>query len=213
MSSDDHNQSSQMDLFSLTSDLDIFRHLLADLHNDLPDRVSRLRYLIDLGADLGSQGTMLFGGYAALSAWSEARSSFVNGNYVATILLCQSLIENLLAAFLHTGLMLDDLPPRVKFRETLNACHVKGVVTAKEVQDLDVLMTLRNPLIHFRNINDKDGQISTAAQLIPAITQIKYFARMLAMRSGLFSECLQSASFGSIETEMAISRSAPFHCV
>lgn len=112
MSSDDHNQSSQMNLFSLTSDLDIFRHLLADLHNDMPDRVSRLRYLIDLGADLGSQGTMLFGGYAALSAWSEARSSFVNGNYVATILLCQSLIENLLAAFLHTGLMLDDLPPR-----------------------------------------------------------------------------------------------------
>lgn len=28
------------------------------------------------------------------------------------------------------------------------------MVTAKEAQDLDVLMTLRNPLIHFRNIND-----------------------------------------------------------
>jgi len=59
-------------------------------------RVMRYRQL----ADLGRNGTMIFGPAAAL-AWGEARSSFVNGNFVATALLCQSMAEQLLPSFLH----------------------------------------------------------------------------------------------------------------
>jgi len=67
-------------------------------------KVRRFRYLHDLGEENGRR-TMLFGGHVTYNAWIEARSSFVHGNYVATVLLCQSLIENLLAAFLHGGLL------------------------------------------------------------------------------------------------------------
>jgi hypothetical protein len=57
---------------------------------------------------------LIFGTVAAL-AWGEARSSFVNGNFVATVLLCQSMVEQLLASFLSSGLESDDLPRRVTF--------------------------------------------------------------------------------------------------
>ena len=108
----------QPDLLSGVSDLDAVSHLLADLHDDLPGKVTRFRHLADLGGALGPQGTMLFGGAATFNAWTEACSSFVHGNFAATILLCQSLVENLLAAFLHTGLMMEDLPTRIAFKET-----------------------------------------------------------------------------------------------
>jgi hypothetical protein len=85
----------QPDLLSGNSDLDAVSHLLAELRDDLCGNVTRLRHLADLGGALGRQGTMLFGGAATFSAWTEARSSFVHGNFAATILLCQSLIENL----------------------------------------------------------------------------------------------------------------------
>ena len=57
-----------MDLFSDVSDTDILKNLLAELHDDLCGRLSRFRFLIDIGATLGSQGTMIYGGHAAALA-------------------------------------------------------------------------------------------------------------------------------------------------
>jgi hypothetical protein len=144
----------QGDLFSGISDLDAVQLLLADIHDDLAGKVLRFRHLTDLCGALGTQGTMLFGGSVTFSAWTEARSSFVHGNYLATVLLCQSLIENLLAAFLHGGLMMDDLPPRVTFMETLNRCRERKLITEQDADDLERLMSLRNPLTHFRTLGD-----------------------------------------------------------
>lgn len=84
----------QPDLLSDLSDLDFVRHLLANLHDDIPGKVSRFRMLTDLGGQMGRSGTMIFGGHAAYHAWVEARSSFVHGNYVATILLCRGSWSN-----------------------------------------------------------------------------------------------------------------------
>ena len=91
----------QRDLFSNVSDLDLARQLVAELHDDLSGKVTRFRLLTDLATDLESQGTFMPGGQSAYLAWIEARSSFVHGNFVATIQLCQGLLEHLLAAFLH----------------------------------------------------------------------------------------------------------------
>lgn len=85
------------------TELDLVRHPRADLHDDLIGKIARFRQLTDLGLEMGRR-TMIFGGQAAYHTWSEARSSFVHGNYAATLLLCQSIVENLLAAFLHAGL-------------------------------------------------------------------------------------------------------------
>lgn len=143
----------QPDLLSDLSDLDFVRHLLADLHDDLPGKVGRFRMLTELGRQMGRSGTMIFGGHAAYDAWVEARSSFVHGNYVATILLCQGLVEHLLAAYLHAGL-LDDIPDRIQFAETFRRCREREVISDEDVTDLRRMMALRNPLSHFRHVDD-----------------------------------------------------------
>ncbi len=73
------------DLFSDISDLDAVRFVLADVHDDLKGVVARFRYLADLGEQPGRNGTMLSGGSVSYNAWVETRSSFVQGNFVATI--------------------------------------------------------------------------------------------------------------------------------
>ena len=141
-------------LLSDVSDLDFARHLLADLHDDLPEKVGRFRMLTDLGGQMGRSGTMIFGGYAAYHAWEEARSSFVHGNFVATILLCQGLVEHLLAAYLHAGLLVDNIPERIQFADTLRRCRERGVISDQDSTDLRRMMDLRNPLSHFRHVDD-----------------------------------------------------------
>lgn len=148
------NDGQRLDLLSELTELDVVRHMLADLHDDLPEKVTRFRMLTDLGSAMGRSGTMIFGSAAAWHAWREARSSFVHGNFVATILLCQGLVEQLLAAYLHAGLLMDDLPDRIKFSETLARCREFDIIADEDEQDLRRLMDLRNPLSHFRNVND-----------------------------------------------------------
>lgn len=144
----------QPDLLTDLTDLDFARLLLAELHDDLHGKVSRFRMLTDFSREIGPNGTMIFGGQAAHHAWIEARSSFVHGNFVATVLLCQGLVEHLLAAYLHAGLLIDDIPNRIPFRETLRRCREGNVIDDQDVADLQKLMALRNPLSHFRHVDD-----------------------------------------------------------
>ncbi|MFI0847160.1 hypothetical protein [Mesorhizobium sp. IMUNJ 23232] len=145
------------DLFSAASDVALLQLLLAELHDDLPGRLARYHYLIDHGRCLGSGGTLLFGGTVAHTALTEARSSFVYGNFAATILLCQSLAENNLAGLLHVAG--EDLPAKVGFHETLRRCLAMGFLSSEEVADLKRLADLRNPLSHFRNVNDPNNLV------------------------------------------------------
>src|SRR5258707_13181003 len=97
------------------------------------------------------------GGQITHNAWVEARSSFVHGNYVATVLLCQTLIENLLAAFLRGGLM-NELPALVKFDETLGRCRVAEILTDEDVIDVKEHAALRNQLTDLRH-SDEDRNL------------------------------------------------------
>ena len=84
----------------------------------------------------------------------KARSSFVHGNYVATVVLCQRLAEHLLAAHLSLGLNADELPSRI-VSESLERCLAKGILGEEDAAHLRRLMQLRNPLSHYRSIDDK----------------------------------------------------------
>jgi len=82
------------------------------------------------------------------------RASFVHGNFVATILLCQGLAEHLLAAYLHAGVLVDNIPERIQFADTLRRCRERDVISDQDVTDLRHMMELRNPLSHFRHVDD-----------------------------------------------------------
>jgi hypothetical protein len=144
----------QLDLLSSVDDLRLVQFLLADLHDDLKEKIARFRQLSDLSAALGSSGTMIPGGETTYTAWTEARTSFIHGNFIATVLLCQGLAEHLLSAHLALGLAGESLPNRVSFHETLRRCIAKRVISNDDSNDLQRLMGLRNPLSHYRNIDD-----------------------------------------------------------
>jgi hypothetical protein len=144
----------QFDLLSPVGDLELVRFLLVDLHDDLPGKIARFRQLADLSGALGSAGTMLPGAETTYAAWTEARTSFIHGNYVATVLLCQGLAEHMLAAHLALGIKGEELPPRISFQDTLRRCLAEGVLTQTDAYALRRLMTLRNPLSHYRSIDD-----------------------------------------------------------
>jgi len=180
----------QGDLLSGLSDIDFARMLLADMHDDLKGRVARFRQLNDLSSALGSLGSMLAGGEVAYAAWCEARSSFVHGNFVATVLLSQALAEQMLAAFLALGLDGEALPTRIGFRETLKRCRSRDLITERDAADLERLMELRNPLSHHRHIDDPtnlsrrvmNDQISGEEQLRRDATfAISMAVRLLAL--------------------------------
>jgi hypothetical protein len=145
---------SQESLFSPLGDVDFFRHLIADLHDDLAGKVARFRQLADLSLELGAAGTMIPGGHTSMSAWLEARSSFVHGNYVATVMLCQGLAEHVLASHVSMGLDAKPLPDKVQFRDTLKRCLDDGVIPEELAVDLRKLASHRNPLSHYRPVED-----------------------------------------------------------
>lgn len=179
----------QPDLLSDLTDLDFARLLLAEMHDDLHSKVARFRMLTNFSRDLGPNGTMIPGGHAAYHAWIEARSSFVHGNFAATVLLCLGLVEHLLAAYLHAGLLIDDIPDRIPFRETLRLCRERDVISDQDVAHLQKLMALRNPLSHFRHVDDGGnldrrslyfGQHATDLMRHDAVFAIGLTVRMLA---------------------------------
>lgn len=143
----------QEHLFSPLADVDFFRHLVADLHDDLESKVARFRQLADLSMGMGAAGTIIPGQTSHVS-WLEARSSFVHGNFIAAVMLCQGLAEHVLASHLSMRLGGEPLPVRLQFKDTLNRSVNDGVITEEFAKELRALMALRNPLSHFRDIND-----------------------------------------------------------
>ncbi|MBN9249854.1 MAG: hypothetical protein J0I86_04615 [Mesorhizobium sp.] len=144
----------QRDLFSDTGTLNFVQILLADLHDDLSGKVARFRQLTDISSTLGPGGTLIHGGEVAYTAWIEARTSFIHGNYIATVLLCQSLAEHLLAAYISISFDAEKMPKRISFRDTLRRCISRQLFDEAFSLELLTLMDIRNPLSHYRDIDD-----------------------------------------------------------
>lgn len=69
-------------------------------------------------------------------------------------MLCQGLAEHLLASHLELGIHGEELPERVSFQETLRRNLTRNLITQQDADDLKRLMTLRNPLSHYRRIDN-----------------------------------------------------------
>jgi hypothetical protein len=129
---------------------------------------------------------MMPGGEVTLSMWVEARCSFVNGNFVAAIMLCQGLAEQILAANIDMQLEDPELPRRVQFQKTLEIAQARGTLDAGLMADLRRLMDIRNPLSHYRpflhseNLSMRARSESTSAQAL--LLQDATFAIAVAVK-------------------------------
>lgn len=136
------------------------------MHNELPGRLGRFKLLVALEADFAGSGVMLPGGHVTHMAYSEVRAAFVAGHLLTVIVLAQSLIENLLGA--HADL--DDISREIKrrlkvkklhsrphFDDIIKSCLERGVLTPSDVANLQRVRSIRNPLIHYRSVEDEGG--------------------------------------------------------
>lgn len=148
----------------LPSETVALRTLIADLHDGLEERVGRLRLLMAMEYDFGAgRGLLLPGGTPAQFAYQEVRQAFVVGNFLSVVLLCQCVLENVLAAHLGLealsveikGTEQRPLKERPQFSQTIAVGRAAGLLDEADEQDLLRLAGLRNALAHFRSVHDE----------------------------------------------------------
>jgi hypothetical protein len=128
----------------------------------------------------------MIGGEMVLPILTEARSSFVHGNYVATVLLCQRLAEHILAAHVNFEISSEELPSQVPFNDALSRCIARDVITQQDADDLCRLMGLRSPLSRYRVVDDPSnlspGALNTTHPTEAHLFNDASFAMSIAIR-------------------------------
>lgn len=111
-----------------------------------PDRAQRFAELMLLGEPHG--GRMLFGD-CAVALW-EAQWSYVNGQFLCTILTSQACVEKLLSGLVE-AIGLDE--PEARYGQLLRRAKERAILAPFEYEVLDRLRRTRNPRAHFRGVN------------------------------------------------------------
>jgi hypothetical protein len=124
--------------------------LVADLADaDTATRDERADRLAILLSEFGPPADMLLvGGMGAMFAISELQNSFLNGNYMGTVLLCQVFVEHSLAGSYALGG--DDKLMLEGFKALIDRSLADGHVSAALAARLHELREMRNPYNHPR---------------------------------------------------------------
>jgi hypothetical protein len=107
-------------------------------------RAERFRLLM---AEFGPPADMLLvGGIPAMFAINELKSSFIAGNFLATVLVAQSFAEHSLGAgFSMSG---DDRLAQAGFAKLIDASVKRGWLDSDTAAQLHELRGIRNPYVH-----------------------------------------------------------------
>jgi len=117
------------------------------------DRLERLEFFL---AEFGPPADMmLIGGIGAMFAIQELESSFLNGNYMATIFCCQTFAEHSLAG----GYALSGKDELVEsgFKKLIDESLSDGTISAPVAKRLHELREMRNPYTHPRVIQKRQS--------------------------------------------------------
>lgn len=117
------------------------------------ERLKRLKWLIKQYPD-NVEVLLHHGGLKSHYLFEEARYCFVYGQYIASIMLCLSYIENLLASVFYASGRND--PQRTSLVNLLKEAKEKGLVSEAEFTVFNKIREIRNPLTHFRKPMDKE---------------------------------------------------------
>lgn len=117
------------------------------------DRVERAAWVLSLG--WSENGYLLFGGHGSLAPLDELRQAFINGEYVATILLGQAFLEHTLAGYL--DLVGGGSVGSPGLAKILTEFHDRGWIDDMAFKALDEVRQLRNPYAHYRGFDHPDN--------------------------------------------------------
>lgn len=135
---------------------------------DAQSRENRLEQVEFLLEEFGPPADMLLtGGLGAVFAIHELKSSFLNGNYMATIFCCQTFIEHSLAGrYAMNG---QDALVETGFKNLIDRSLLDGCLTEELAKRLHELREMRNPYVHPRILPNResllDRMVATTRQL------------------------------------------------
>lgn len=126
-------------------------------------RITRAAELLALGEPRG--GRMLYGD--CLTAFVDARESYINGNDLAAVLSVQACLEKLLSGFIDLH---EAGPAPRSFAKLLSQARNHGILGEHEYGLFDRLRRSRNPHAHYRDDNHPEHplQRSMASGTNPA---------------------------------------------
>jgi alpha-amylase/alpha-mannosidase (GH57 family) len=116
-------------------------------------RLSRLKWIIEEYPNI--EISLFYGAPKSHYLFEEARYCFVYGQYIASIMLSLSYIENSLAsAFYASG---RNNLQRVSMVSLLEEAKEKGLISESEFDVFNKVREIRNPITHFRKPVDKEA--------------------------------------------------------
>lgn len=131
----------------MCSEPEYLEWLMAEDEASREARLERLRWLVE---NFGEPRHLLFwGGPISYRAFEEARLCFLNGQFIATTLLCQVILEHMLAALFHSARR-DDLEGS-GFKRLIDEAVKERFITPEEYDAFDRIRERRNPLVHYRD--------------------------------------------------------------
>jgi hypothetical protein len=115
-------------------------------------RISRLAFIAN---EYGPPRHLLFpGGFVPVQAFEEARWCYVNGQFIGCVLLCQIVLEHILAGLFY--LMGKDRVAGAGFGNICAEAERERFITAEERKLFDGIRVKRNPYVHPRRMDRAD---------------------------------------------------------
>jgi len=117
----------------------------------LDDRLNRLKWITEEYPNI--EISLFHGGLKSHYLFEEARYCFVYGQYIASIVLSLSYIENTLASVFYASGR-NDLQ-RASVVNLLEEAKEEGLISESEFAVFNKVREIRNPITHFRKLGDK----------------------------------------------------------
>ncbi|EIJ0966753.1 TPA: hypothetical protein GRR93_24065 [Vibrio parahaemolyticus] len=121
------------------------------------NKASRIEHFVELNELFGPQGDkLLTGGMQSQLALHELANSYVNGNYMAVVLLVQAFIEHSLSGeFIMRG---QNAIAESSFKKIIDSSLSHDIIDADLYDLLEALRKIRNPYVHAK-VGIKSGSL------------------------------------------------------
>lgn len=126
-----------------------------------PTRVRRLDDLLDI-LPMPSDGLSFLGGEASETCFGEVRRCYLDGSYMAVVLLCLAYVERELAAALYAAGW--EAAKKARLRDILEKAHEDGVLSEREWRTYEELAHLRNSHAHFRAPGNPESMMARTVE-------------------------------------------------
>ena len=122
-----------------------------------PWRARRLRDLLNI-LPVPPDGRSFLGGDQSIICFDEVRRCYLDGSYMAVVLLCLAYVERELAAHLYAAGW--EKAKKARLAEMLERAYEDGKLSELEWQTYHALANLRNSHVHFRAPMEKTSLIA-----------------------------------------------------